>query len=662
VIERLNHIMTTTNTTSPGTAGHVLTEDEIRTAVATANVPALLMLVFQATDDERWLEDPYRPTRGKGLGDHDSGGLPEPIQAEIRAAAVAAIIDLQNGTPAAIEFPSPELTSRMMSVCMGEPVGPQYGPMLSEGIAKRIDPRMADADLPSSPLATDLKVVVIGAGLAGIAAAHQLENMGIDYVIIEKQPEAGGNWFQTSYPGAGVDTPSHLYSYSFANEDWSKHFELRDQIQHYFDDVLKRLGAAEKVRYETEVLRAVYDETSMTWRVSIRDRDGHEEELVTNILITAVGSLNRAKLPAIPGVGTFAGREFHSSAWPSDLDLTGKRVAVVGNGASAMQIVPAIAGKVEHLTVFQRSTQWVAPFEKFGTPIGPELRQLLQSCPIYFAWYWARLFWQFGDKVIEALRVDPTWEHPERSVNARNDGHRAFFTRYIESFLADRPDLLGKVVPTHPPFGKRILLDNGWYATLKRDNVELVAEGVAAVRPEGVVTESGELHDDFDVLVWATGFDVARFLGSFEVVGRDGRTIRQEWEDDNPRAYLGVTVPRFPNLFMLGGPNTFPGSGSFTYFNEMQMQYVRGLLTNMVTEGIDELEVREDVFEAYNDKVDLTHAGTVWTHPGVSSAWRNHRGRVVYLNPFLNVEFWHMTRTANMDDFTAGRRAAAQDS
>lgn len=654
--------MTSSNhTISPSTAGHPLTEDEIRTAVATANVPALLMLVFQATGDERWLSDPYRPTRGKGLNDHDSGGLPEKIQAEIRQAAAEAIINLQNGKPAAIEFPSPELTSHMMSVCMGEPVGPEYGAMLSEGIAKRIDPQMADIDLPLTSAAPNLRVVVVGAGLAGIAAAHQLENMGIDYVIIEKQPEAGGNWFQTNYPGAGVDTPSHLYSYSFANEDWGKHFELRDQIQHYFDDVLKRLGAADKVRYETEVVRAVYDETSMTWRVLVRDQNGQEEELETNILVTAVGSLNRAKLPPILGVGTFAKREFHSSAWPNDLDLAGKRVAVVGNGASAMQIVPAIAGEVEHLTVFQRSTQWVAPFEKFRTPIGPELRQLLQSCPIYFAWYWARLFWQFGDKVIDALRIDPEWEHPERSVNARNDGHRAFFTRYIESFLADRPDLLTKVVPTHPPFGKRILLDNGWYETLKRPNVELVAEGVTAVEPDGVVTESGQLHQDFDVLVWATGFDVARFLGSFDVIGRGGVTIREEWDDDNPRAYLGVSVPKFPNLFMLGGPNTFPGSGSFTYFNEMQMQYIRGLLTDMISKHIDELEVREDVFEEYNAKVDETHARTVWTHPGVSSAWRNHRGRVVYLNPFLNVEFWHMTRRANLDDFIARSLHATED-
>ncbi|MCK5892593.1 NAD(P)/FAD-dependent oxidoreductase [Aeromicrobium sp.] len=637
-----------------------LTEAQIRTAAASANVPALLMLVFQATGDERWLRDPYRPTRGKGLGDHDSGGLPEDVQAEIREAAVAAIVDLQEGKPPAIEFPSPELTIEMMSICMGEPVGAEYGGMLSEGIATRIDPHVAEQAMPTSPQTHGLSVVVIGAGLAGIAATHQLEAMGADYVVIEKQPEAGGNWWQTVYPGAGVDTPSHLYSYSFARNDWGQHFELRDRIQEYFAEVVDRLGATDRVRYDTEVLRAVYDEDAMVWRTTIRTSSGAEEVLESTILISAVGVLNRPKLPAVPGVGTFAGPEFHSAEWPPGLDLDGKRVAVVGNGASAMQIVPAIAGRVGHLTVFQRSTQWVAPFEKFMTPIGPELRQLLESCPIYFAWYWARLFWQFGDKVIEALRVDPEWEHPERSVNARNDAHRAYFTRYIETFLADRPDLMEKVVPTYPPYGKRILLDNGWYDALKRDNVTLVPEGVTAVTEAGVTTESGTTHEDIDVLVWATGFDVARFLASFEVVGRGGQTIREAWDDDNPRAYLGVAVPGFPNLFMLGGPNTFPGSGSFTYFNEIQMQYIRRLVTQMVDDGLHEIEVDETTFEEYNDAVDRTHAAMVWTHPGTSSNWRNAEGRVVYLNPFLNVEFWQMTRTSDLGDFVGRRREASR--
>ena len=239
-----------------------LTESEIRTAVARANVPSLLMVVFQTTGDEKWLAAPYRPTRGKGLGDHDSGGLEEPIQDEIREAAVKAILDLQNGALPAVETPSPELTVRMISVCTGEEVGEEYGPMLSLELARRAAPDAPSLALEPVDAPEGYSVVVIGTGVAGIAAAQQLEDMGIDYVILEKQPEAGGNWWQNTYPGAGVDTPSHLYSFSFAKNDWTTHFELRNELQAYFGAVLKDLGAGERVRYGTEVRSTRYDEAA----------------------------------------------------------------------------------------------------------------------------------------------------------------------------------------------------------------------------------------------------------------------------------------------------------------------------------------------------------------------------------------------------------------
>ena len=304
-------------------------------------------------------------------------------------------------------------------------------------------------------------MIVIGTGVAGIAAAQQLEQMGIDYVILEKQPEAGGNWLQNTYPGAGVDTPSHLYSFSFAKNDWTTHFELRNELQGYFAQVLKDLGAGERVRYGTEVKSATYDEANAQWTVQVNNSDGSSSTLVSDVVISAVGVLNRPKTPNVPGMNDFKGVSFHSADWPDNLDLDGKRVAIVGTGASSMQIAPAIANQVAHLSIYQRSPQWVAPFEKFRMPIPMELRHLMQSVPIYHSWYWIRLFWQFGDKVIESLRVDPEWEHPDRSVNARNDAHREYFTRYITSQVGDRTDLLDKVMPDYPPFGKRILLDNG---------------------------------------------------------------------------------------------------------------------------------------------------------------------------------------------------------
>lgn len=628
-----------------------LSPEDVRTAVSIANVPVLLMVVFQFTGDERWLRAPYLPTRGKGLGDHDGGGLPPDVQQQIREAAIDVILRLQDGERPAIVMPSDERTVRMMSVCMGEPVGEEYGPMLASEIARRIDPDLPALRLRPVPLPPGYRVLVIGAGIAGIAAAHQLEDMGVDYTILEKQTEPGGNWFQNTYPGAGVDTPSHLYSFSFAKNDWGRHFELRDDLQRYFHHVMKDLGALPRVRFGTEVLSATYRDDDQCWDVRVRTPDGTEETLVADVVISAVGVLNRKRMPDVAGLDRFAGTQFHSSEWPEDLDLDGKRVAVVGTGASSMQISPAIASRAAHLTIFQRSPQWVAPFEKFLQPIPAELRMLIRTCSLYHAWYWIRLFWQFGDKVIEALRIDPDWEHPERSVNARNDGHREYFTRYLTDQLEGRPDLIEKALPTYPPFGKRILLDNGWFATLRRDDVDLVAEHVTGVTATGVIDGAGN-HHEVDVIVWATGFQAARFVSSLDVRGAGGVDLREVWHDDDPQALLGVSVPGFPNFFMLGGPNSFPGSGSFMYFMEVQMRYLRELITTMAEKGIRAADATVGANRAYNELVDDLHARTVWTHPGMQTYYRNSRGRVVFVMPFLNVEYWNMTKDLNLADYT----------
>jgi 4-hydroxyacetophenone monooxygenase len=628
-----------------------LTLAEIERAVAIANIPTLLMVVFQMTGDERWLADPYLPTRAAGLDDHDEGGLPPHIQQEIREAAIDAVRDLQDGVLPAITELSPELTTRMLSACFGEPVGIEHGSMLSFEIARRAGLPPAEAELPPITAPDDFRIVVIGAGVAGIAAAQQLEAMGLDYTIVDRQPEPGGNWWQNSYPGAGVDTPSHLYSFSFAKNDWSRHFAMRDEIQDYFARVIDDLGVGKRIRYDTSVRSVVLDEETSIWQVHVENPDGSQEILEANIVISAVGGLNNAKFPRVEGLDRFRGASFHSSAWQADVDLAGKRVAVIGTGASSMQIVPVIAEQVASLTVFQRSPQWVAPFGKFGVEIAPDLRKLLQSCALYHAWYWVRLFWQFGDKVIEALRKDPNWPHPERSMNARNDAHRLFFTRYLNEQLVDRPDLVAKTLPDYPPFGKRILLDNGWYQTLQRDNVTLITDAVAEVTETGVVTDAGEEHD-FDVLVWATGFQAARFLSSLDVRGRDGVVLKDLWNDDDPRAYLGMTIPGFPNFFMLGGPNSFPGSGSFMHFMEVQMRYLRSLITTMLANGIVAVEPKDELNRRYNELVDRVHANTVWTHPGMETYYRNSRGRVIYVMPFLNVEYWEMTRALELDDYT----------
>ena len=632
-------------------AGHTERLDvrQLEEITGSANIPTLLMVIYQVTGDPRWLEPPYCPTRTKGLGDHDSGGLPEDVQATIRRAAAEAFHHLQQGRPPAIEVPTPEQMIAMLGVCVGEPVDESYGVMFSNEFLDRIEGAERTGGF-NGEVPRDFRVLVVGAGVSGIIAAERLRRMEVPYLLVDRHSAPGGNWLDNRYPGAGVDTPSHLYSFSFAPHDWGFHFELRSQLEEYFHKTFDCVGAGANTRFGTEVERAEYDEEAALWWVTLRGPDGSVDVLPFNAVISAVGLLNRPKLPALSGFDSFHGPSFHSSEWPDDLDVGGKRIAVIGSGASAMQIAPAIAAKVEDLLIFQRTPPWIAPFEKFLQPIDDGARYLLGAFPLYRTWYWLKLYWQFGDKVLDSLRIDPQWPYPDRAVNSRNDGHREYFTQYIRDELGDRADLVDKVLPTYPPYGKRILLDNGWYRTLCLPNVHLVTDAVAEVTPTGVVTESGE-HYDADILVWATGFEATRFVASLDVIGRDGVPLRVAWDDDDARAYLGVTVPGFPNLFLLGGPNSFPGSGSFMYFMEVQMRYIGRLLASMFEAGAGAIDVRQDVFDEYNELVDRTSAMTVWSHPGTTTYFRNERGRVLFVSPFRNVEYWTRAGESTIDDY-----------
>jgi 4-hydroxyacetophenone monooxygenase len=621
---------------------------ELRELADSANLPTLLMVIYQVTGDPRWLEPPYCPTRSRGLSDHDTGGFSERIQDEVRLAGAHALFDLQSGKAPAIPMPNAEQTSRMLGVCVGESVDPSYGVMFSEEFERRMGIQ-EDVDIAES-LPPGFHVVVIGAGVSGIIAAQRLGQMGIPYTVVDEHDGAGGNWRDNPYPGAGVDTPSHLYSFSFAPHDWTKHFELRPELEEYLEATFERVGGAANTRFNTKVVSARFDPDAMVWRVEVQDRQGNRDQITANAVISAVGVLNRPSLPNIDGRDRFTGPSFHSSHWPEDLDIDGKSVAVIGSGASAMQIVPAIADRVGKLTVFQRTPPWVAPFEKFQLPIDYGARYLLNHFPMYRSWYFLKLYWQFGDKVLDSLRKDPSWPHPERSVNAINDGHRRFFTEYIEEQLGSRTDLRDKVVPTYPPYGKRILLDNGWYAALVRDNVTLVTEAVCEVLDQGVRSSSGDAYNA-DILVWATGFQASRFVSSLDITGLHGQTLRDAWDDDDARAYLGVTVPDFPNLFLLGGPNSFPGSGSFMYFMEVQMRYIGRILASMIDANVAAVNTRQDVYQRYGDLVDATSQTTVWTHPGTNTFFRNARGRLVFVSPFRNVEYWKQAVHSGLDDY-----------
>ena len=632
--------------------------DKLRSAMAVANIPTLIPVLVQLTGDERWLEEPYRPSRGRGLSDHDDAGLPDAVQDEIREAAIAAIGDYLDGAPAAIPEPSEAMLLRLLSVSMAERIPPEYGPMLRSVLG--LAPELEAGDEPPAPVEPppNYRVVIIGAGAAGLAMGVELEQAGVDYTIYEQADGIGGTWWHNRYPGCGVDTPSHLYCFSFYDDyDWPAYFSMRDTLHDYLESTATKFGVRPHIRLRSEVLGARYDNEDQAWSVEVRTTDGVVETVRADALISAVGAFGRPVIPDLPGLADFEGQYAHTARWPDGMELDAKRIAVVGNGASAMQFVPAVVDRADHVVVLTRSPQWAAPFEKFQQPVPDALRWLFAEVPLYRVWYRLRLFWNFNDKVHKALQRDPAWTHPERSMSQTNDFQRAFITDYILDELGERRDELAPyVLPTYPPFGKRILMDNGWYRTMTRDDVTLNPTGLASVRPHSVVASDGQEYD-VDVLVLATGFDVVRFLAPIELVGRSGRTIRQIWDDDDAKAYLGTVVPDLPNFFSLYGPNLQPGhGGSLLSTLEIQARYVRELLQEMFRRGLGSVECRPEVYDEYNQRVDAAHDNMVWSHPGMSTYYRNSRNRVVVNSPWRNVDFWHLTRHPDLADYLTEAR------
>ncbi|RYF35614.1 MAG: NAD(P)/FAD-dependent oxidoreductase [Comamonadaceae bacterium] len=635
---------------------------ELERSLQTGNVPTLLMVLLHLTGDRHWLDDRYRCSRIHGLDDNDSGGLPEEVQAEVRRAAFEAILAWKAGKAPVLHAPDTQELVAMMQLSVGETVPESYGPMVAGWLG--LDPEFALDQRAEFRVPEGFHVVVIGAGVAGICAAIRLQGAGIPYTVIEKNAEVGGTWYENQYPGAGVDTPNHIYSYSFAKSDWTRYFALRGEIQDYFVGVADRFGIRPNIRFDTRMASATYDEAGMTWSVRLADAAGNPKDVLrANVLISAVGLLNVPKMPDIEGLDRFEGPCFHTARWPEGLDVEGKRVAVVGNGASAMQVVPAIAAQVAKLTVFQRSKQWAAPFERFKKGVPLPTRFLLKEVPYYQEWYRQRLAWVFNDRIHSSLQIDAAWPHPERAINRRNDKHREFFTDYVKAELGDRQDLLPEVLPDYPAFGKRMLMDNGWYRTMTRDNVRLVSDGIRKVEANAVVTADGTRHEA-DVLVIATGFDAINLLSSFQLYGRGGRSVREAWDANGAEAFMGVATPGFPNFFMLAGPNTALGhGGSVVALLETQVRYVLGLLKQVMNRHAApfEIEVRRDVHDAYNVKVQEAHDRMIWTHKGMSNWYRNARGRVVAPTPFRNDDYWHMTRRTNLDDYQVRSEAAATE-
>jgi 4-hydroxyacetophenone monooxygenase len=550
----------------------------------------------------------------------------------------------------AITDPGDELILRMMRACLGENVAPEYAPLMREEMG--FVPREARWSRGAvSKAATAQPVLIVGAGVCAIALGVALGRLGIPYTIVEKNAELGGTWYINRYPGCGVDTPNHSYSFSFgARNPWTRYFAQRQELLDYLKKVALEHDVRGHIRFNTQLTSARWDETRRRWISTLRT-DGGTEEFESAVLVSAIGQLNDPSRARFKDEEQFQGQILHSALWSEDIAFDGKHVAVIGTGATAMQLVPTIADRVASVTVYQRTAQWARPVQGYSDPITEGAQWLLAHLPFYVQWYRFNMFWRYGDGLLPFLRKDPAWPYPERAVNKGNDRHREELTNFILTELKDRPDLIEKCVPTYPPYGKRILLDNNWFRTLTKPNVELVSDNIDRFTRDGIMAADGK-ERPFDIIVVATGFKVTEMAARLDITGRGGKNLRDKWAGDNPTAYLGLTVPEFPNLFCMLGPNTGPAHGGSVIFqSECQSRYISACLVEMIERGIAAIDVRQEIHDDYVRKVDAEHEAMIWTHPGMTTYYRNSSGRVFSAMPWRFVDYWAMTHDADLDRY-----------
>jgi 4-hydroxyacetophenone monooxygenase len=625
----------------------------LRSALNQADAATLLLVLVQFTGESEWLEK-ARPYIAGPMSYQEK--MPPELRQAIRARLFDVLMERAASAAPLPALPEGALLSDMLSIAAGEPLGDEYLRMMSEELAPTPEELpMFEAMAPGLDAPADFRVLIIGAGMSGLCAAVRLKQAGVNFSIIEKNATVGGTWLENSYPGCGVDTPNHFYSYSFAPyHDWSMLFAKRRELWEYFERVADEYAIRELITFDTEVESAVFDENSKLWQVVSRGADGSRRLLDANVVISCVGVLNRPKIPEIPGLKDFEGPAFHTAQWDADFDWRGRNVAMIGTGASGHQVGPAIAPDVERLTIFQRSPHWIVPNPNYFEHVPDGVKWLLAHLPYYSRWYRFQLFWGFSDGLYSALQVDPAWDNPQRSINSTNDRHRRFMERHMRAELGEDSPLLSKVMPDYPPYGKRILIDNHWYKMLKRPNVDLVTAPIERVTAEGIETSDGKSWPA-DALVFATGFQASKMLAPMKIQGRGGQEIHQTWGEDDAQAYMGMTVPGYPNFFILLGPNTgLAHGGNAIFMTECQVRHVMACLRELIARRSQTIEVREDVSERYNQTVDRMHAGLVWTHPGVQSWYKNKQGRVFAISPWRLVEYWRMTGTVDRADYIFG--------
>lgn len=634
--------------TEPSSPADVVVDPAIlRAHLLQADPGVLLAVLAQVTGDPAVI-DRFASKIGYRPDPPEQAGTTDPATMRALADELMAALDRPRSTDA-VPAEDRDFFARLLPVALGTAVDDQQVDLLLEQGGFR--PRQPT--LPRTvPIPSTTTVAIIGAGIAGIAVALAAAEDGVSFEIFERNDEVGGTWLTTTYPGIGVDTPSAYYSLSReVNPDWSNYYPQGAEYQAYLVSMADKYDLRRNIRFGTEVEALWWDEDRDQWQIRSRTADGTQAIDYARVVVTAAGYLNRPRFPDCKGRETFAGVSIHSAQWDPALSLQGKKVAIIGAGCTAVQIVDACVDEVEHLTVFQRQPHWVAPRKRLTDEVPEHRRYLGRVLPHYAKWHRIKSYWGTADNNYPIILQDPEWAKTHLSISPANDVLLQMCLDYIDRTFGAGTELARKVTPDFAPYGKRIIRDpGGYYAALTRDHVDVEDSEPAEINAAGIVTADGR-QIDLDVIIYATGYHLD-FLSTIDIRGRENKTLTQEW-GDSPRAYRGGTVPGFPNLFITSAPNYSPGHGAGANFSmEVLAHYVLECLQLMALHDATTMEVTQRAFDDYVAGIDEAMSGTVWCHtPNAHTYYRSGSGRVVVATPYRLIDLWQQHRAPIEEDF-----------
>lgn len=621
----------------------------IEEAVGHADPMVLRGLLYQLTGDAELetLELQAAPTGRGGAGVAPAS---EAGRAMLRRKAVAFLKAYREAGAGPIGYGPRERLPKSLSLIVGQPIKPEALELMIEETA--LDPWVRSLQWQAAPDPARLErfsVTIIGAGMGGLNAAVQLQRAGIRYAVIEKNADVGGTWYENHYPGARVDTPSRSYTNLFGVEfpcpyAYGPYAENRK----YYDWVADAFGLREHITFHTEVRSLTWNEREALWEIRVEGPQG-ARTLRSNAVISAVGFLNRPNLPELEGRTQFQGPSWHSARWPQGIEWRGRRIAVIGTGCTGYQLVPELALEARHVTVFQRTPQWLFPVPGYRSPSPPQLLWLDRNLPYHPHFMRFRAFYGAGPDLAKLFDIDPNFKDPY-TCSAVNRAARERSVAFLASKLQD-PKLVSLMTPNHPPWSARPVVVDPEYCILdaiQRDNVTLVSAGVRRITRTGIEAGDGTLHE-VDAIVYATGFRANDFLYPMQITGRGGQTLEALWAEEGPRAYRGCMIPGFPNLWTLYGPNT-NGGLPVAQFHEMTTLYALQCLERLILEGRRAIEVQAEAYWRYNRVVDEGNRHKVWSDPRAHNYWWTSKGRTASQIPFTGYEVREFLRRPDWAD------------